>query len=326
MKVKKEYIILLIVIVALGAYLALRSRDRKLYELPDIAPVDTKQITRLEVAKGGKTVEFEKAGSDWRILPQNYPADPQKIKEMLAVAENLTLSELISESKNYERYGLDEKEGIVFKCWCKKEPCFQLTIGKTAGSYHHTFVKLPGDDDVYNAEGNFRDKFDQKAGEFREKTVLAFDKQAVGEIEIRADGFSETFKKVQAKTAGKDAAKDQDDDRKSGGGVEKWIGSDGIQAETDKMSSLISTLSDLKCESFLEGKTKDDLTEPVYTLVIKGAKSYTLNLFAEVKIGDETFVPGVSSENDYPFLLTKWRSDSIMKKPGELKQKPAQAE
>ena len=40
---------------------------------------------------------------------------------MLSVVEDLTLTELISESKNYQRYDLDATDGIDLKCWAKDE-------------------------------------------------------------------------------------------------------------------------------------------------------------------------------------------------------------
>ena len=46
---KKEYIVLAVVIVALVAYLVSRNRDRNLYELPQIESVQTKEITRVEL-------------------------------------------------------------------------------------------------------------------------------------------------------------------------------------------------------------------------------------------------------------------------------------
>ena len=112
MKVKKEYIVLAVVVVALVAYLASRNQDRNLYDLPQIEPVQAKEITRLELTMANGGVMFTKEGSDWKISPENYAADPQKVKEMLAVVEGLTLTELISESKNYQRYDLDAKDSI----------------------------------------------------------------------------------------------------------------------------------------------------------------------------------------------------------------------
>jgi len=49
MKVKKEYIILALVILALSVYLAMRTSDRTQYELPDVPPVVAKEISKLQI-------------------------------------------------------------------------------------------------------------------------------------------------------------------------------------------------------------------------------------------------------------------------------------
>ena len=149
MRMKKEYIILAVVIVALAAYLVSRKQDRNLYDLPEIASVQAKEITRVELVRGKDTVTFHKEGSDWKISPGDYPADPLKIKDMLEVVEDLTLTVLISESKNYQRYDLDAKDGINLKCWANDKLKFELLIGKAAESFNHTFVKLPDNLSVY---------------------------------------------------------------------------------------------------------------------------------------------------------------------------------
>ena len=52
MKIKKEYIILAIIIIALSVYLVMRRSDRTLYELPEIPQVSQKEITRTSDHQG----------------------------------------------------------------------------------------------------------------------------------------------------------------------------------------------------------------------------------------------------------------------------------
>ncbi len=326
MKVKKEYIVLAVVIVALVAYLVSRNQDRHLYDLPQIESVKVKGITRVELTKAGETVGFHKEGSDWKISPENYLADPGKIKDMLDVVEGLTLTELISESKAFQRYDLDAKDGIDLKCWAKDDLKFELLIGKAADSRNHTFVKLPDNQAVYHAKGNFRDKFDMEKGGFREKTVLAFDKEPIGSLNIQTGAAAETFKQEEAVAAPAESKESEIPAAQDAGAKPKWVDSNGEDADADKIESLIATLSNLKCEKFLEGKSRGDFSDPVYTITLTGAKEYTLFLYAEIKEEDESFFPAVSSESDYPFLLTGWRSENIMKKPADLKKKSDQTE
>jgi len=237
----------------------------------------------------------------------------------------MILTELISESKNYQRYDLDAKDGIQLKCWAKDELIFEILIGKAAESFNHTFVKLPGNQAVYQAKGNFRKNFDMELGDFREKTVLAFDKETIGTLDIQAGGEAETYTKQETPP---DSAETKDGEKpvaQDAGGKPKWVNANGEDADADKITSLISTLSNLKCEKFIEGKSKNDFSDPVHTLTLTGVKEYTLLLYAEMEVDGESFFPAVSSENDYPFLMTQWRSDNIMKKPADLK-KPDLAE
>ena len=325
MKLKKETIILAVVIVALVAYLVLRKQDRSLYDLPEIASVEAKDITRVELKKGDDSVTFRKEGSDWKIVPASYPADPVKVKDMLDVVKELTLTELISESKNYQRYDLDDKDGIHLKCWAMDSMVFELFIGKAAESFNHTFVKLPGNQAVYHAKGNFRNKFDKEMDDFREKTVLAFDTETIGAIFIETGEETASYNKLKAQAAQPDNKDAQESAPTGAVSKPKWKDAGGAEADADKIKNLISTLSDLKCEKFFKGKSKDDLSDPVYTITLTGAKAYTLTLFNEIKEGEDSFFPAVSSENDYPFLLTQWRSENIMKKPTELVKKSDQA-
>ncbi len=326
---KKEYIVLVVVIVGLVAYLVSRNPDRNLYDLPQIESTQAKEITRLELTMTKGDVMFTKEGSDWNISPENYAADPQKVKEMLAVVEGLTLTELISESKNYQRYDLDAKDSIRLKCWVKDDLRFELLIGKSAGSFNHTFVKLPEDEAVYHAKGNFRNKFDMEKGEFREKTVLVFDKETIGGFVIKAKEAAETFNSVKAAASSVETALAEGAEKTADQNADKeplWMDSKGEETDADKIKNLISSLSNLKCEKFMEDKSKEDLSDPVYTITLTGAKEYTLSLYAEMEEDGESFFAAVSSENAYPFLLPQWQSENIMKMPKDLLKKSDQTE
>ena len=329
MRIKKEYIVLAVVIVGLVTYLVSRNQDTKLYDLPQIESVQAKEITSIELTMGKEDIRFNKEGSDWKISPENYAADPQKVKDILAVVEDLTLTELISESKNFQRYDLDEKDGIDVKCWVKDDLRFDLRIGKPAGSNNHTFVKLPSDDAVYHAKGNFRKKFAMEKGEFREKTVLVFDKETIGTVEIAAGETVETYKRIETAVSSAESAEPEETETptdQEAGQQPTWMDSKGEEADIDTIKNVISSLSNLKCERFLEGKSKEDLSDPVYTITLTGVKEYTLSLYAEMEEDGESFFPGVSSENAYPFLLTQWQSENIMKMPDDLKKKSDQME
>ncbi|NNL78668.1 MAG: hypothetical protein HKO68_20235, partial [Desulfobacterales bacterium] len=90
MKLKKEYIILALIIIALSVYLVTRSTNRTFYQLPEMPRVTQKEITRLQIIKAGAALEITKKDNTWYIAPEEYPADADKIKDMLGTIADLT--------------------------------------------------------------------------------------------------------------------------------------------------------------------------------------------------------------------------------------------
>jgi len=168
MKIKTEYIILLAVILALSLYLSLRKSDKLSYELPRLPAVAKMDISKIEITKKGAPVILNKVNGGWNIGPQEYQADADKVTNMLGIIENLTLTAMVSESRDFSRYELDDEHKITVKAWSAEKLGREFDIGKVAPSYRHTFVRLKGNDCVYHARENFRHTFDLGVEDLRE--------------------------------------------------------------------------------------------------------------------------------------------------------------
>jgi hypothetical protein len=197
----------------------------------------------------------------------------------------------------------------------------EFEVGKAATSYQHTFVKLAGDDRIYHAQGNFRSKFDQTLDNLRDKTVLSFDLGEIQEIHITKGGDVIAFALTQLPV---DIATGEavEGERSESPKTERvWKTSGGAEGDETQLNRLLSTLSRLQCEAYIEGKKKEDFADPICQVQLKGAKEYTLSIFKTTAKDAKTY-PAVSSENDYPFLLPEWQANNLMKKPDELLKKP----
>ena len=139
MKIKKEYIILAIVVIALSVYLAMRTSDRTQYDLPDIPPVVAKEISKLQITRDKVSIVLNKKDDKWQIAPEEYPADGSKVKNMLSAIENLTLTALVSESKNYILYDLNDEKRINVKAWQGETLKRDVDLGKPP---HHFAIHL----------------------------------------------------------------------------------------------------------------------------------------------------------------------------------------
>jgi hypothetical protein len=325
MKIKKEYIMLAVIILALSVYLILRNPDRTHYDLPKIPEVAGKNISKIEISRSDASISLNRKDNTWRIAPKGYPANCSKVENMLDIIEQLILTALVSESKNYSRYDLDDKKKITVKAWAGDKLRREFEVGKAATSYRHTFVKLADDHRVYHARGNFRSKFDQTADNLQDKAVLSFEKTEIQKIRM-AKGKQEmvlTQTQVGSKIS---PAKEADAESPPSEKKEEtvWQTSDGKKADDAKLNQLLASLSSLRCEKYIDECKKEDFTNPIFTIELKGTEEYSLSIFSKTDKHAKGY-PAVSSANDYPFLLSNSKADNLMKRPDELLKKPAGA-
>ena len=317
MKIKKEYFILAGVMVALILYLVLHRSNRTHYKLPDIASVSGKQISKLEVGKAGKTVVLNKKDNTWYIEPKAYPADSDKVKNMLDVIEKLTLTALVSESKNYVRYDLTTDKKITVKAWHEKTLSHDFDIGKAANTYQHTFVRLATDSNVYHARGDFRRKFDQTVDELRDKTVLAYTQKDIREITLSHEKKTITLTQKQVSEQGGKKKDKQDTTSEKPETKIVWQDAEGKKMDNAKVNRLLSFLNRLECETYITDEKKDELKNPTYAFTLKGDKKCSLSVFTK-KDKDAKTYPAISSGNDYPFLLSESQVESIKYKNEDI--------
>jgi hypothetical protein len=251
MKIKKEYIILLVIIIALSVYLVMRRGDRTLYELPEIPQVSQKDITRLQITKGKTIIDLNKKDNSWYIAPKEYPADTDKVKNMLENMEKLTLTALVSESKNYNLYDLSGEAKINVKAWQEDSLKRDIDVGKTASSFRHTFVKRAGDDKVFHARGNFRNTFDTTLGDLRDKTILTFTPSDIQQIQVTQEKQSFMLTRAQLPEKEEPPAADKKESTSPPAQKTVWQNPDGRTGDEAAVNQLLNTLSNLRCETFI---------------------------------------------------------------------------
>ncbi len=332
MKLKKEYIILPIIIVALILYLVLHKSNRTNYTLPQLDKVTVKQINKVEINKGENTIVLNKKDDAWFIGTQAFPADSSKIDKMLDVIADLTISTLVSESKNYARYELDNPQKVIVKAWEGNTLHREFDVGKGAATFQHTFVKLAENPNVYHARGNFRSNYDLTASDLRDKIVMSFKQDEITEINITQDKATILLKQKEIDDSpapsdtDKDAKPAKDEKAEQSTPKKKiWESADGQKVNENEIKSLLTMLSDYKCDSYVDGQTKDDLANPLTVVTFKDSKEHTLSLFTKTD-KDAKNTPAVSSANAYPFFLSDTQVENLNKKIDELIKKEPSSE
>lgn len=316
MKFKKEYMVLAVIVVALILYILLKSTDKTHYELPELARIPSSDISKLVIHRPTGTLTLEKKGDQWKIEPEGYPADQSVVDRMLGAVEQFALTTLVSESKNYAQYDLSDDKEIVLEVFGDGESLLKLHIGKTASTYQHTFVRLEGDDKVYQARGNLRQPLEVEMDRLRDKVVAKVDRDLVTGITMQSGGETLALQKYEEPPVPLVA---QEGDTASAESAPPpkpmWTAEDGREAQENVVNGILNTLANLRCTEYIEGESKEDFTDPSFTITVEGASPLTLQIFDKREDGK---YPAVSSQNDYPFLLTEGVVKRLEKAPDEV--------
>lgn len=322
---KKEYLILGAVIIGLSLYLFARQTDRALYELPQLPEVSGSKISKIEISGPEGATMLNRADEDWRIGAQKYPAAKNKVQQMIDTIEDLTLTALISESKDYTRYDLSDEKKVSVKAWTGDSLAREFEVGKAASSFQHTFVKLAGDPKVYHARDNFRNKFDQSVNDLRDKSVLSFSANDIQAVSLVKGSESLMFGRKEAPLDKKSDSETADKNQPAKKTEMVWQTADGRTADQTKLDRLLSSLAQLSCEEYIDDRKKEDFSDPIFTIQAKGTQEYSLSIFAKLKEDSDNY-PAISSQNEYVFLLEGWKADNLMPKLDEILEKAEKEE
>ncbi len=311
MKLKKEYALLGIVILALGIYLFLNKRDRVHYTLPETPRIETADISRVEIQKAGGDLTLTRTDDGWRLRPGDYPADTAQVEQILKTVANLSVTALVSETQSYARYDLDAERRIEIRAYSNDRLVRQFTVGKAASTFRHTHVLLGEDKNVYHAAGSFRWEFDKAVDELRDKTVLTFDRSAVTAIELTAEG-EQLVIAIESPAPEADTAENPalEGDQTKSPPEARWVTAAGETIEATDVHQLLSALSPLKCRAFLDEAPQTIGDDPQYRLELKGLESKTLEIFSPAAETGSDF-SARSSDSPYAFKLTEFEVAKI---------------
>jgi Domain of unknown function (DUF4340) len=309
MKVKKEYAILAVVIVALGLYLFFRNTDRTTYTLPELPAVKTQDLTKIEIGKGDQTVVLTRKDDGWMVAPGDYPADGTLVDRMRDALADLKVTALVSETQNYTRYELDENQQIRVTAYQDDKAVRSFNIGKAAGTLRHTHITLSKDPNVYHARGNFRQDFDQSVDSLRDKAILAFKKDAITDFSITTADKTVTVKKTDIALPPKSDNAAAETAPENATAVE-WKTDEGQTVANDAVQRLLGALSGLKCRAYLTDQAKTDYTDPTFLIRINGSAESILEIF-DPEEESATEVPARSTLRNDPFTLSDFDIDPV---------------
>ncbi len=322
---KKEYIILLIVIVASALYVFGRKDNQRNYTLPDVPVLsakETKAIDQITIT-GKSPVAITKQKDSWTVGEKNFPADKTVVTDMLDQLAQFRLLALASEKKDLNRYGLSPDRAIQVKALTKEKNIRQFTIGKVSSDSSNTFVMLDNVPPIYRAGGNLRSVFEKDIAGIRDRQIIKFTPSAVTEITLTAKDKSKTFSRVDDLSSKEKEQTKQNGDKEKTFPVLVWKDASGkTPAHPELLDELIGSIWDLRCESFLgtsaaKLKTSDreKPKKPAWSISIReGSKEPVILEVLTIKAP----IQAASSMNPEAFLLSTYLAEQISGQVHEL--------
>lgn len=286
-------------VVTLAGYLK-SSFDKKMFDLRDkrAMTIPAGQLQRIEVQAKAKhfTLAKNPEGVWDLVLPPAVRADRFVVEGMVNRLENLQMQSVAAEDKrNTGRYGLGAPE-LTLKLG-GPGLTQTLTLGKKEGERYYAVNSAL--DPVFTLDPSLLTEFQKDPSDLRAKDLFTFSAFEVKRLEIETPSGSRTFERQPQN---------------------KWkqTGPTAKNAPTDKVEALLSTLRDLRAESFPKGEKLEEfgLTKPPYRFKVQLGDKNETEIVELAKVGAHVY--GRREHDALASELSKTALDDIEKALKEL--------
>jgi len=166
--------------------------DKKASDLRDktIVAFNDDDVRKIQISGGDKDIELARKDGNWNVeRPEAWPADTVTIRSFLSTLRSMRATDFAADAGgDLAAYGLDAPRLRVAVTIGKDNIEKQVLLGKQ-GEKNELYVQVGGQPTVYTvSDWVFRD-LNKTAGDFRDKTLLAFDRDKISAVEAkRKDG------------------------------------------------------------------------------------------------------------------------------------------
>ncbi len=283
--------------------------NRSTFDLRDKTAIkfDRDKVDHIELTADNKTIELEKAGTDWKVVrPVQATSDSTAAEGLIGKVQSAQMKSIVSENASaadLKKYGLDKPAATAtFSLGSAKASL--LVGGKSAdGSLYAKDASKPV---VMTIDAALLDDFKKGPDDYRKKDLFAFRAYDASRIEITRGGQTVAFDKVKG-------AKPEDEDKWQRAGTG---GAKPVDADKEKMSVLLAKLESVRATSFVDQTAKTGLDSPVMTVYAKFDDGKKEERVTFGKSGNDVFAsrpgePGAAKISPMEF-------DEINKKLDEL--------
>jgi hypothetical protein len=248
---------------------------------------DSASIMKIVIAKSGKDFTLQNDGGKWAITsPGKYRVNNNSVTELLGGLGKFKVGSLVSDNTEKQSIYHVDTTGAKVTVTDRGGKSTTVIIGKNGPAFTDFYFRADGSNDVYLGMGPPSFILNQEVKEWRDRQIFKSTNDSVKEIQASVDG-----KPYDLTRAGS-----------------SWkLNGDSI--ETNEVNSLLSTLTNLNAEDFVD--TVPNLQLKPFSVKLLGSPSVDLN-FYPVPPDSSKFIVQASTDPQV-YTLAKWQAEQIEK-------------
>jgi hypothetical protein len=175
----------------------------------------------------GDTVELTRTDGSWTV--NEFPTDSSRVAQLFEVLSSAEVRELVSRNAaNHGRMGVADGDTHTIEVDAEGY-AGAMVLGEAGARYGTTYVRVPGEDEVYLLEGNLSVHARRSHDDWRSKRVVALDTASIERIDVSRDGSTYSLSR----------------------GDSAWTFEDGSETNEATVRNILSELGDLRAAGFL---------------------------------------------------------------------------
>ena len=303
----RSFLVLLVVLVGLGAYLYLVESKREPGDadrLDKVFTVEADAIQEITVkAESGDRTTVRKSGDDWQIVaPVTTAPDSAAVSSLTTNISNLEMQRVIDENPpDLAQYGLvNPRVEVAFKTGGEER---RLLIGRKTPPGTDLYAKLGDQPKVFLISSYLDSTFNRNTFDLRDKAVLKLERDKIDALAISTPQRSMRFAKTSA----------------------DWRLAAPVDARADStaVDNVVSRLNTLQMKSIAAQEASSlaeyGLDTPAATVQIGSGSSQAILLIGKSAGEAEVF----AKDQSKPMVVTIDSAvlEELKKEPGEFRQK-----